>query len=220
MIIIPGPLSETVGELQASLDLIRTFKPPAKVVQIDIVDGEYADTITIEPAVLRDIEDYGFQFDLHLMTVEPIDFVGEVQGLKSLRRVIAQVERMSSVHEFVTIVKEDLGVDVGFALDLYTKIDSVGDDVLDALDQVSVVQIMGNQSGTQGQDLSPIALDTLRQVVEYRNHHGLNFAVAVDIGMNNITIPQVREIGATEVVVGSYVQGPEAAAHWQQLQTV
>lgn len=217
MTIIPGPLSETLDELQAALNLIHTFQPPVRVVQVDIVDGEFADNITLEPGALHFVENYGMQFDLHLMTVEPIDFLGEVQKLKSLRRVIAQVERMDSIGDFITTVKEDLGVEAGISLDLYTQLETVGDDILDSLDQLSVVQVMGNQAGIQGQPLSPVALETLKKVVQYRERHGLNFAIAVDIGMNAQTVAQVMALGATEAVVGSYLQGPDAAAHWTEL---
>lgn len=217
MTIIPGPLSETIEEFQAAVNTIQTFKPPVKIVQVDIVDGEYADTITFEPGALYAVESTGIVFDLHLMTQEPIDFLGEVHKLPTLRRVIAQVERMDSVTDFLTAVREDLGVEAGISLDLYTQLETVGDDVLDALDQVSVVQVMGNKAGFQGQKLHPLALQTLQQVVEYRSRHNLTFDISVDIGMNAETIPQVKALGATEVVVGSYLQGPDAAKHWQEL---
>ncbi len=217
MQIIPAILSETLDEVQSEFSRFRTFIPQPKVIQVDIIDGEYADNITIEPGMLREIETYGAKFDLHLMTNDPIQYLYELRSLPNLRRVIAQVERMDSAQEFVTEVQEEIGAQVGISLDLYTKISSVGDDVLDILDQVDVVQVMANKAGMQGQSVSDIALETLKEVVEYRQHHNLSFAVAVDIGMNEETIAQVQKLGATEAVTGSYLQGPEAQERWKKL---
>lgn len=224
--IIPGPLSETTAELQQKLDVIRRFTNPPQVIQVDIVDGEFADTLTFEPSGLREVDTQGFHIDLHLMTIEPAQFLTELFDLPqtNIRRVIGQVEKMGSIGEFISQVQEDLGKEAGLSLDLYTQLEAFQSDddeeIIDYLDQVAVIQVMGNKAGEQGQSLHPTALETLQKVVAYKKRHNLSFAVSFDIGMNPETIPQVLALGATEVVVGSYLQGPDAAAHWEELKAL
>lgn len=220
MIIIPSITPEKSSnptEVQAELDRFAQFHPRPQVIHQDIVDGEFADMITIEPSMLRGIDTTGWQIDLHLMTQEPIDFLGELQGVPNIRRIIAQVERMHSVPEFIDIVTEDLGAEVGLALDLFTSFEDLQEEISDLLDQVSVVQVMGNQAGVQGQEIHPASFETLRAVAEYKAHHDLGFEIAFDIGMNSETMKQVEQLGATEVVMGSYLYGVEGAQRWAEL---
>lgn len=220
MIITPAILTDQLQTVQDEVNRILQFSPKATAVQVDIIDGEYADNLTIEAASLQEITFQNLAVDLHLITIEPGHILPELQGIANLRTVIAQVERMSSIPEFIAAVKEDLKCQVGLSLDLFTTIEALEEDLENVADEISVIQIMGNHAGSQGQELHPTALQTLRGVVEYRQKHHLNWEISVDVGMKPETIAEVKKIGATEVIVGSYLQGDQAPERWQALQQI
>ena len=94
----PSLLTDSVDQYQQQLELILSSQL-IEVAQVDVIDGHFADNITLTPADLVNF-DYGqLQLDFHLMTEEPMDYVYELiehQDLLPVRAVIAQVERMSS----------------------------------------------------------------------------------------------------------------------------
>lgn len=218
MTITPAILTDSLQTLQSEVDRFLQLTPQPTAVQIDIIDGEFADNLTVEAGALHQVEFQKLAVDVHLITIEPGNVLPELKNLPNLRSVVAQVERMSSIPEFVAAAKEDLGCQVGLSLDLYTKIEDLEEELEEVQRDISLIQVMGNKAGVQGQELHATALQTLKEVLDYRRKHGLSWEVSVDIGMNAQTIPQVAQLGATEAVVGSYLQGAAAQKHWQQLQ--
>ena len=99
--IFPGLLESSLESLNPKLTSLINLKPKPSVVQVDIIDGEYYPNLTIEPNAVRELDWQGIDVDLHLLVVEPIDYISEVADFKSLRTVIGQIERMSSQTEFV-----------------------------------------------------------------------------------------------------------------------
>lgn len=217
MQLIPAILTDSLNEAQADLDRYARFSPQPKVVQVDIIDGEYADNLTIEAGALQTLDSHGLQVDVHFLVIEPTFFLGELENNRNIRRVIAQIEKMSDVTGFLQIVTEDLGAAAGLSLDLYTPFAALEPDWLD---QLAVVQVLGGQGGFQGQEFHPSALTVVQEAREYRDRHGLSYEISVDIGMNPDTIQQVLNAGATECVIGSYLHGEVGASRWTALSKV
>ena len=211
--IIPGILSEDPRFVQSEIAELAQLDPQPNLLQIDILDGEFAPELTIEPNRLKEFDLHGAQVDIHLMTVEPIDYVSEVRGMSEVRAVIAQIERLHSQAEFIEEVQECHFMP-GFSLDLYTPFESLD---MDLLTQVGVIQIMGGQAGSQGQTFHDSVLDKIREAAEYRQGLGLEYEILVDIGMNPDTIPAVLQAGADGVVVGSYLQQADRENAWEEL---
>lgn len=212
--IYPAILSDSPTFVQSELERFTQLKPRPQAVQIDIIDGQFADDITIEAGVLNDMSTLGFPVDLHLMVVEPAQHLEEIWGNRQIRTVIGQVERMSSVREFVSAVQEG-GWYAGLSLDLYTPVESL---VEEDLDGVSVIQIMGGKAGTQGQELHPYTLEKIAELVAWREEVQAKFVIFVDIGVNAETAPLLYKAGADVLISGSYLQGTETQTHWEALQ--
>lgn len=210
--IIPAVLTDDPLEAQQRLDTIAAFSPQPPAVHFDIVDGFFADNITIEAGAVRDFDRHGLPLDVHLMTVEPADFLEELAGVDGLRTVIAQVERLSDQKEYAEVVKQ-LGYQVGFSLDLYTPLDAIEEEVWPT---VTVLQVMGGVAGEQGQAFHPSALTIIRQAKKLRADRRLTFRIMADIAMDPETIQYAREAGADDFVVGSYLN-QEPAQHWKKL---
>jgi ribulose-phosphate 3-epimerase len=199
MTIYPAILSDQRSVVQQQLDL-AVDDGDVETVQIDIIDGRFSDNITISPADLPDFTWGDLQCDLHLMTEEPLDFVYELLDVKDVvpvRAVIAQVERMSSQSHFLEEVQKHDWLP-GLSLDIFTPFDAVD---ASSLPFLKVLQLMGIEAGSQGQELKPQVFEKISQIaVPCRS---LGIELLVDGGVNAATIRQLAKAGVTGVAVGS-----------------
>ncbi len=201
MQIFPAVLTDSLRIAQQQLDLVKD-SGLFETVQVDIIDGYFADSVTLTPADLAECDWGDLTADIHLMTVDPLDYVNELIEFKKripIRSVITQVEKLSAPAEFITEVQHQ-DWQVGFSLDLYTTIDAVDQELLPKLD---IVQVMGNQAGSQGLALHPRALVTISEVCNQAKQQGYAWDVFCDIGVNRDTLESIRRAGATGVSVGS-----------------
>ncbi len=213
--IIPGILTDQLASARQQLDQLAKLTPRPEVVQIDIVDGEFADELTIDPSSLSELDRHNLSLDLHLMCVEPIYSVEEMAGLSGIRSVIGQVERMSSQREFLESVRQNHWL-AGLSLNLYTPLEAVEEEVWEMVD---ILQIMGGEAGSQGQKFHPSALAVIQEAVQRREELAFDFRIMVDIGLQPETIALAQAAGADDFVVGSYLT-ENVDQHWQELQKI
>lgn len=226
VMIIPSLLTDDQNLLQNQLDLLADLQPIPPAVQIDIIDGEFVDNITVEPAVVRDLVSHELPFDIHFMAVEPTQYLEEMVGMTAIRTVIAQVEKLGRLSDWAQTAMEQQW-SFGYALDLYTPSEVIAE-IAAALSEEqktswTVLQIMGNQAGRQGEVLHPNAIDRVREAVALREQLHLSYRIAVDIGVNAETWPLLAAAGMDDGVVGSYLwqDGNAQLAHrWLQLRTI
>lgn len=192
--IIPAILTSDPDEFR---DLFtKVEKAPGKRVQIDIIDGAFTDNITVEPDLLYDVETK-LLIDYHLMVEEPIDWVDRcARGYAD--RIIGQIEKMSSQVEFVGKVQE-VGAQVGLAIDLDTPISKLDSTVLNNLD---VVLVMSVAAGFGGQKFDDRALTKIDQLDEIRSRDDTPFRICDDGGITLDNIDDVRRLGVNEVSIG------------------
>lgn len=224
--IIPAIYAPTPEEAQQQWEHWQQLDPPPQTVQADIIDGEFAPELTVEPnffnedLFIQHSTDQGdTKIDLHLMTIEPIDYVHEVYNHHNIRYVIGQIERMYNLQEFVDEVVAN-HLQPGLALDLNTPFEEID---LAVLSQLQVVQVMGGQAGWQGQSFQAKIIDKIKQIKEVQQDLQYEFAIMVDIGMNPETISQAAQAGANKFVVGSYLQSTNSdqrQKNWEELQEV
>ena len=127
--IIPDVLESSASAIAEKVNLIQGFSDRF---HIDIIDGLYADNLTIMPEAIKDINFNKLNLDLHLLTEEPIDYVASCATLKDAAgiRVIGQIEHMGSQIDFVTTT-HSFRLVAGLALDLYTPLEALTKSVLD-----------------------------------------------------------------------------------------
>ncbi len=200
--IIPAILTVDPQELR---ELIRQAEDVVERVQIDIIDGVFAENKTIDPLVLRGI-DTNLKLDFHLMVKEPVNWVEKCVSSgadkRSLRsgdlRIIGQVEQMSSQVEFVGKVQE-VGASVGLGIDIDTPVSKIDSTILTNLD---VVLVMSVPAGFGGQKFDPSALLRVSELNEVRIRDDTSFRICVDGGVKIENIGRIRKEGADEVSIG------------------
>ncbi|PIR63631.1 MAG: hypothetical protein CO156_05465 [Candidatus Pacebacteria bacterium CG_4_9_14_3_um_filter_40_12] len=204
MNIIPSILSDEREVVAKQLASILSSGEDYEIerVQMDIIDGEFADNITVTPLDLPDFEFGGLEVDLHLMTQEPLDFVYEAKETTHfvpIKRVIGQIEKMSNQEAFVEEVKKQHWLP-GLCLDLYTPLSELS---LDALEDVRVLQVMGIQAGFQGQQFNEHTYQVISELRELIERVNPKIELIVDGGVKPEHLGKLLELGVDSVVVGS-----------------
>jgi len=194
--IIPAILTSDIREIQ---EKIAVAEEVVKRVQIDIIDGQFAQNKTVDPSAIE-VVDTEIQLDFHLMTKEPIDWV-ERSARGGADRIIGQIEMMSDQVAFLGKVQE-LGLSVGLAIDLKTEISSLDATILGNVD---VILVMAVEAGFGGQKFDPKVLAKINKLAKIRAKGGARFRICVDGGETENTVDETRFSGADEIVVGARI---------------
>ena len=191
--IIPAILTSDESELK---DLLSKCEGVAESVQIDIIDGIFADNKTIDPSALEKIQT-NLEIDYQLMVKEPIEWIDKcIRG--QARAVIGHVEMMKSQEEFVDRGLE-AGLEVGLGLDLKTPVNAIDEEILMKLD---VILVMSVKAGFGGQEFKEEAIEKIKRLSELREKESFKYRICVDGGITLENIKSVAEAGADEVCVG------------------
>jgi len=172
-----------------------------KKVQIDVIDGVFAQNKTIEPSAVEGIET-SLGLDFHLMTKEPALWV-ERAVRAGADRIIGQIEMMADQVTFLGKVQEK-GISVGLAIDLPTPVSSLDATILNNLD---VVLVMSVKAGFGGQDFNEAALAKIKELDGLRQKDITPFKICVDGGVTPELMEKLAKAGADEVAVGRLFAG-------------
>ncbi|MBD3279399.1 MAG: hypothetical protein GF390_01665 [Candidatus Pacebacteria bacterium] len=200
-LLYPAILTDSLQVVQKQLDLVKD-QAAVSVVQLDVIDGQFVDNLTVTPADLLELDWGNLKVDFHLMTNEPMDYVWELIEVEKelpIRAVIAQVERMSYQADFFQEVARH-GWQAGLSLDLYTPLSAVDDSIWAEL---NLIQLMGIKAGFQGQQFQDQVLAKLQKLQDLVNQRELSLEILVDGGVKLINAAKLIKAGATGLVVGS-----------------
>ena len=198
MNLYPSILTNSISEYQQQLSLAMA-SGVIEVIQVDVIDGHFADNLTLSPLDLVGLDHGDLELDFHLMTEEPMDFVHELILTKEdlpIRAVISQVERMSSPQNYLTEIKTQ-GWKIGFSLDLYTPVSAIDEDVWPDLD---IVQLMTIEAGFQGQKFNKNALEKITQIKKLAKKE-LEIIVDGGVKAEHASLLAEKQVGG--VVMGS-----------------
>lgn len=177
-----------VGEKLLQLNRQRIGK-----VHIDIVDGLFADLITIAPADLQQFDLSTYEVDLHLLVDDPVEWIEECVALKP-KRLIAQIEKMGSQQAYLETVNS-YEVKGGLALRIETPIEEIESDILD---QCSAILLLSIEPGTSG---NPFDERVIPKIIELRKIY--KGGILIDGGINPKTYKMIIEAGASEAGANS-----------------
>lgn len=201
MKIIPAILTESRSVAISQIELANS-DDRFNALQIDIIDGWFADNLTLTPADYADLEYGQLQLDFHLMTEEPLDYVFELLEHREnlpIRSVIAQIEKMSSQITFVDQLKKT-GWKVGLSLDLFTPIESIETSVMGELD---FVQVMAIEAGFQGQAFVTTIVDKIKELQGLRQKKSYQYELIVDGGIKKEEVALLQSLEVESVTIGS-----------------
>jgi ribulose-phosphate 3-epimerase len=191
--IIPAILTNDPQELKRMIDLVEG---KSEKVQIDIVDGIFANNKTIEPSALNFIET-NLKIDFQLMVKEPVNWIEKCIRAGGYR-IIGHVELMGSQMEFIEKVQKG-GALVGFGLDIDTPITTIEENLLKDLD---VILVMSVKAGFGNQEFRSEALEKINALAKLKKKNNFSFRICVDGGITLSSIGEVYKAGADEIAIG------------------
>ena len=172
-----------------------------EAIQIDIVDGIFADNHTFTPQDLVDVDFGNLQIDFHLMTEEPMDYVWELEEYcrhLPIRAVFGQIEKMTYQEAFLEEIKKQ-DWRAGLALDLFTPIESIDENSWEWMD---AILLLGVEAGASGQEQNPFLFEKIK-FVRQKILKGEPMKIFVDGGVNIKNIEQLSASGIDGVTVNS-----------------
>ncbi len=193
--IIPGILEKDWDAIEKKIEIVKPF---AKKIHIDLLDGKFAPNETFfDPQPFKKYSNDIF-FELHMMVDNPIQYLQQWADA-GIKRFIGQIERMPSMEEF--IAEGQLLGEVGLALDTPTSPDAITVNI----DDLDFVFVMTVKAGFSRQSFMP---EMLEKVKLLRNRSQF-IPLEVDGGINDQTLPQAMDAGATRFVSTGFIFGSE-----------
>ncbi len=169
------------------------------MLHLDVMDGHFVPNLTFGPVIARAIRQCtDLPLDTHLMITDPAKYV-EAFAKAGVDALTIHIEANSPIEPTLKRIG-DLGCKRGLSLNPGTDLARIEPH----LPHVDLVLVMTVQPGFGGQEFDPRGLDKIRDLVEWRRHHGAEFAISVDGGVNAQTAPRCLEAGADILVSGSY----------------
>lgn len=216
MDIYPAILTDSIITCTEQL-VVAQADSRVEVVHIDVIDGLFADNVTLTPSDLVITEPGDLKYDLHLMTNDPLDYVFEtelVQDELPVRSIIAQVEHMAGQAAFLEQVRKR-GWLAGLALDFHTP--------LEAIDEVSwldldIIHLMSIELGFQGRPFKPEILAKIAEVQEKISDLDKPPQIIVDGGISLANLKQLAAAKVSGVAIGSAIW--QASDPTQMLQSL
>ncbi len=213
--VIPAILTDNITDLEAklrSIDEAADLGANVHRVQIDVIDGDFAEDRTVDPALLANLET-NLSLDFHLMVKGPVNWIEKCANAGA-DRIIGQIEMMSSQVDFVGRVQET-GLYVGLAVDLETPVSKLDPVVLTNVD---VVLLMAVKAGKGGQKFDSRVIDKIKVIDEIRVRDKTPFKICVDGGETENVIDDTHFAGADEVVIGRRLFAGNLAQNLEKFQ--
>ncbi len=198
--VAPSILSADFSRLGEEVEAV--LNAGARVVHVDVMDGQFVPNITIGPLVLKALKDLvhgaGALLDVHLMIERPEQFITQFAEAGADAIAVHQ-EACVHLHRVLAQIRE-AGAAAGVALNPATPIETLAE----ARYHCDLVVIMSVNPGFGGQSFIPTSVD---KIARSRAYLPENVAIEVDGGVTEFNAGALTAAGANWLVAGSSVFG-------------
>lgn len=202
MKVSPSLLSADFANLSKDIDMINSSE--CDLLHLDVMDGVFVPNISFGFPVMKAVSRICQKpLDVHLMIVEPQNWISQVRDLNAEYMVFHQ-EACTHIHRTVQAIHA-AGMKAGVSLCPATPICTL-EDIIGDLDQVLLMSV---NPGFGGQPFIPHVVEKVRRLRRMIDESGSQALINVDGGVNASTGALLAEAGADIVVAGSYVFGAE-----------
>ncbi len=188
--IIPAILEKDLEKIKKEVKAVDT---EAKLIQIDVADGQFVSDVTFLDVEKLDEIDTQASFELHLMVAKPLDFLKN--KIQKVSKVSCHIE-VEQAGEFLKKAHE-LGYIAGLTLNAETPIENLAPFMRD----LDYVQFMTVKPGKQGGEFIRSVLDKL----DIFTQTAPSIPTQVDGGVDESQIPDIVNAGAKDIVIGSEI---------------
>lgn len=202
MIISPSLLSANFGNLERDIQMCNESQ--AQWLHCDVMDGVFVPNISFGFPVIKAISRLTDKpLDVHLMIVNPQDYIGAVRDCGA---AIMNVHQEACVHLNRTInAIKNAGMKAAVTLNPSTPIIMLEDVICD----VDMVLLMSVNPGFGGQKFIENSLDKVRRLKNMIQESGSKALIEVDGGVTPHNAPALAAAGADVLVAGSAIFSAE-----------
>ena len=208
--VAPSILSADFARLGAQVS--EVLDAGARVIHVDVMDGDFVPPITIGPLIVSAIADLvhdaGAAIDVHLMIERPERQVDEF-ARAGADSITFHEEATAHAHRLLGAIHE-AGCGAGVAINPGTPVEALAAVAEDA----DLLLCMSVNPGWGGQVYIPASAEKVKLMRQLR----ADAAIEVDGGIDAATAPLVAKQGATLFVAGSAIFGkPDPAAAYAEI---
>lgn len=191
--VIPAILVPTFEQFKEQINRLREF---FDLVQIDVMDGEFVPNKSFEEIdKINEIKNLP-DLELHLMVKHPLRELEKWDRIKNIKKIIFHIESSDNPNEIINFARGKCW-QVGIAINPETTIDKI----VPYLQKINEVLFLTVNPGKQGSAFLPEVGEKIKEFAKL-NHRPL---IAVDGGINENNITEVKTWGAEIFCVGSYL---------------
>lgn len=181
---------------EKTIELIE--ESSADYIHVDLMDGGFVPRKNFTTnEVLKLLKNHNLPLDIHLMVFDPEVYINDLKTLNP-EYITFHLEATKNVIKTIELIKSN-NIKVGLAIKPNT-------DILELMPYLSIIDlvlIMSVEPGSGGQQFIPESIKKLETLLSFRAYNNYNFKIAMDGGINNETIHQVKDLDIA--VSGSYV---------------
>ncbi len=179
-------------------EISRLEDAGVKALHLDVMDGHFVNNLTYGPTIVSAVRSCtDLPLDVHLMIAEPERYLPDFQKAGADILTI-HIEAAPDPRPLLQQIRT-MGLGAGLALNPPTPLSAVTPHLADC----DLLLVMSVMPGWGGQSFDPIALDKLSAFK--KEPAASHLLLEVDGGVNNDTIGDCAEAGATMFVVGSAI---------------
>lgn len=207
MLVSPSILAADFLNLGRDIEMLNTSD--ADMIHCDVMDGVFVPNISFGFPVIAQVGKMARKpLDVHLMIVEPQNYIGAVRDAGA---AIMNVHQEACIHLDRTIQAiRQAGMKAAVTLNPSTPVGMLEDVIGD----VDMVLLMSVNPGFGGQKFIGNTIEKIKRLRALISATGSKALIEVDGGVNSETAPQLALAGADILVAGSYVfksPDPDAA---------
>lgn len=196
--VLPSLLASDFSKLGEEIKTME--EAGADIFHLDIMDGQFVPNISYGLPVTEAIsKSSGIPLDVHLMTLNPDQFVDEFKSY-GVDMLSFHIEATDHPHRVIQLIKSK-GMKAGIALNPHTPAVSVKH----LLKDVDFVLIMTVNPGFGGQSFIEEGLVKIAELNAVKKEKNLEFDIEVDGGINDDTAKLCKAQGANLLVSGSFL---------------
>lgn len=187
---IPAILEQNENDFLEKVEIMQ--RTGLKIGHLDVMDG-----VAVPNKCWGDIDivkKMNMKFEVHLMVKDSLEVAKEWLKYKNIIRVIARYEEIYNKEWYYNLAKKN--PKLGIAIDPNKE----ATEIFYNIHKHNFLLIMGVNSGFSGQEFNPKILARINRAKSNRPM----LQIGVDGGMNESTIPRVKELGVDVINAASY----------------